>query len=258
MRASIILPTADPDAFPAKLSIRLARRTGYEVVPVVSSGPSFSFSRSINQGIMEAGRQELYILLNDDCFMDDGWLDAIISFVNRHPSAGVVGAVLRYPHKRGLQHAGGWIALIPPEFILASARTAPFRALRQVIRRRRWLFPWSFNHYRRVGMNRLDFVTGACLAVTKDCLNLLRDFDESYPMGMEDVDLCLRALRQGFEVGLAMNATGIHYEGFSSQHMQEKKEASVRLFQERWDAQEIWRLTRGIPGKVTHRMGITA
>ncbi len=253
MKVSIIIPTADPEAYPASHAISIAEKEDANVVTVVSSGPDFSYARSVNRGLEKAGQSDLYVLVNDDCFMDEGWLQAMVDFTTNHPHAGIVGAVLRYPGSDRIQHAGGWIALWPMEFIKAATRElAPFWAVRQILKRRKRLFPWMFIHYRRVDSgNRLDYVTGACMMFNQDVLRSLGKFDAVYTMGMEDVDFCLRALKQGFEIGLARGVTGTHFEGYTSGHLRREKEESVALFQEIWDPQAILDLTR-------HRNGVIA
>lgn len=63
---------------------------------------------------------------------------------------------------------------------------------------------------------RVDWVSGACFLVRRELWELLRGFDPSYFMYMEDVDICWRARRTGWEVGYEPDAEVIHVQGVSA------------------------------------------
>lgn len=249
MRVAVVVPTPAAERPLTRRCLEAVASTTRDldvvVHPVESSGPDFRFARSVNRGIHATEDADFWVLLNDDCFVDPGWLPALLETVERHPRVGVVGAVLRYP-QGGLQHAGGWVALRAREYLVEATRQrAPFWALRQILRRRRLFFPWMSGHHRRLRpTNRLDFVTGACLGITAACREAVGDFDERYRMQMEDVDYCLRARQEGLEVGLATEATAVHQEAATSDQLRPAIVESVRRFQEKWSPEAIWSLTR--------------
>lgn len=219
------------------------------VAAIESSGPEFRFSRSINRGIRATPDADAWVLLNDDAFMDAGWLDAMLEAARARPEVGVWGAVLRYPHG-GIQFAGGRIPLTPLEFLAAGARRkAPFWALRR-IRERGWKpYPYMFDHYRSArASHRLDFITGACFLITRACHDKIGGYDEDYKFGAEDIDYCMRALQAGFEIGMATRATGIHIDHASGNALAKENAESNALFVSRWPAEKIRALTRGRKG----------
>ena len=63
---------------------------------------------------------------------------------------------------------------------------------------------------------RVDWVSGACMLVRRRCFDQLGGFDEGYFMYGEDVDLCWRAWRAGWEVGYEPGATVVHVQGVST------------------------------------------
>lgn len=213
--------------------------------PVVSSGPGFRFSRSVNRGIRAHPDADAWVLLNDDCVMEDGWLDAMLGAVRTHPRVGLVGAVLRYPTGR-LQHAGGYVAgKLHYIAHTATVDRAPFWALRRIRSAPRGANPFFF-HYRRVSSrHRLDFVTGACALITKDCLARVGGYDEDYEFAFEDVDFALRALEAGFEVALATQAKGVHLERATGRSLKAEQERSFATFNRKWDRRRIFAATRG-------------
>lgn len=249
VRIAVVVPTASVEQPLARACLARVEATTADldvsVHPVESAGPAFSFSRSVNEGLEATEDADAWVLLNDDCLMDPGWLHAMLDLVDRHPEVGAVGAVLRFPD--GLpQHAGGWIGLTTLEvFLLAARQRRLLDTLPPLLGRRPTSWPFLFGHYRRVGpRNRLDFLTGACLLLTRRCRDRVGTFDEAYPLSAEDVDYCLRTRRADLELGLATAATGIHAEGSTSGHLQARKEAGVRRFRKRWTRDEVWDLTR--------------
>ncbi len=249
MRVAIIIPTSSMEEGFGPRCVETAQRTtgglNTEVHPVVSTGPDFSFSKSINRGIHETPDASLWVLLNDDCLMETGWLQRMLETAERHREVGIVGALLYYPNGM-IQHAGGKISLTPTEFIVEAAKAwAPFWALRESLRRSWGRHPYMFTHYRHLSSRiRLDFITGACFLITRTCLDEIGLFDEEYRIYLEDVDYCLRALQAGFELALCSRAIGTHFEGASTRPLRREKDEGLKFFVNRWDASTIEELTR--------------
>jgi GT2 family glycosyltransferase len=214
---------------------------------IVSSGPDFRIARSLNRGMREATETgaESIVLLNDDAFMDAGWLDAFLAAMRAHPEVGVWGALLRYEDGR-IQHAGAHIPLSPWEFIRAATRhRAPLWALRNIARQRFSWYPYMFEHYRTYdARHRLDFVTGAAALITRACYDKIGGYDEDYLFGTEDADHSLRALEAGFELGMVRRATGIHLDRGSGPAMAPRAKESEAIFRRKWSAARIASATR--------------
>lgn len=245
-----MVPTPDAERDLTKRCVEIvgATTSGFEVdlQVVESSGPEFRFSRSVNRGIRASPDADAWVLLNDDAWMDPGWLRAMVDAAEAHPSAGLVGAVLRFPDGRGLQHAGGYIPLTPREMLAAGLRhRAPRWALARV-REKRWREdPYMYAHWHSVSRrHRLDFVTAACVLVTRAARDKVGLYDEEYLFGSEDVDHSLRALEAGFELALATRATGVHHEGASGKDMGARAQASDATFRAKWPAARIRAATR--------------
>jgi O-antigen biosynthesis protein len=250
-KVAIVIPTADQTREPAATAIARARATtahlGATVHVVESSGPGFRFSRSVNRGIAQAPDADAWVLLNDDCFMDDGWLDAMLDTMRSHPEAGLVGAVLRFPNGR-LQHAGGF-ALKPLLFLAQyTKKFAPFHALRRIRRARvrGHAYVGHFHSLRRG--RRLDLVTGACLLITRVCHARIGGFDEEYEFSMEDVDYNFRALEAGLDLALALDATGEHTSRATGGGLRPQITRSEARFFAQWPTERVRKVTRA-PGR---------
>ncbi|MFO1534401.1 MAG: hypothetical protein ABR586_01915, partial [Thermoplasmatota archaeon] len=199
---------------------------------------------SVNRGMDEAPDADAWILLNDDCFMDEGWVEQMLDAVRCHPEAGVVGALLRFPDGR-VQHAGGYLTG-PLPFLLhnAFANRAPLWALRQLRRLRGHGMAYSGHYHRLDPRHRLGFVTGACLLVTRECRERIGGFDEEYAFGYEDLDYCLRALDAGLELAMATEARGVHLQTATGGGLRDAWARSETVFQSRWGRGRVLELTR--------------
>lgn len=191
-----------------------------DCVRVPYSGP-FNFAAMNNLGAGHA-TGDVLVFLNDDAEpLDSVWLSAMLAHANRR-EVGAVGARLLYP-SGAIQHAGMVIGILEGAGHLhRNTFGSPY---------------WNWLPFTR----NVSAVTGACLAIRRSVFAELDGFDESFPVNYNDVDLCLRARRAGYEVLVEPAAVLRHYECQSRQ-------AGVRLeerylFEQRWAA---W-LERGDP-----------
>ncbi len=73
-------------------------------VQVISNPENYGFAVACNQGA-NAARGEFLLFLNNDTIPTDGWLNALVDEVERHPDVAVVGSKLLYEDGT-IQHAG--------------------------------------------------------------------------------------------------------------------------------------------------------
>lgn len=162
------------------------------------------FSKTVNVGLRTAlaeGHDAL--LVNQDIqFLRAGWLEAMLGCTEQsgHPAA-IVGARLLYPSGL-IQHAGiyysrfyGWydhrFRYAPAELAEANVRhTCPVTAALQLIRH--------------------------------DTLERIGVYDETFVMGHEDVDYCLRTLDAGLSCVYEPAASALHHESAIRGRLEEK------------------------------------
>ena len=266
-KLDVIVPTADQSKFPASESIpRNRQATGWgdsiRFIVVEASGPDFSFARSINFGLKQTRRDVSVLLLNDDCFLDDHWLLPTLSAVRSHPDA-IIGGLLRFPNqidgngnvwsgRKALnhiggeyQHAGGFIPTTIRENVSAMFRfaiwhAAPLWVLRQipaVVKGDGFRFPGHFHSLKP--SHRINLVTAAAMILTPEAREIVGPFDEDFPLGFEDTDYCLRALEADFEMCLATDLSGFHFESLTTRHLEDRKRESYQVFAKKWPTSRI-------------------
>ncbi len=174
-------------------------------------GP-FDFAAMNNMAAREA-KGDVLVFLNDDVApIAPGWLEALVAQAER-TDVGIAGALLEYPDGT-IQHAGIVMGI-------AGAAAHPLRGMRESP-----LWTWA-----RLARN-VSAVTGACLAVRKAVFEMLGGFDAAFPVNYNDVDLCLRARRAGYEVVLESRARLVHDEARTRDPRTSEDERGLLL--QRW------------------------
>jgi N-acetylglucosaminyl-diphospho-decaprenol L-rhamnosyltransferase len=127
------------------------------------------------------------LLLNPDVTVPDGFLDEALATARRlsetDPQAGVVGFRLRNRDGSGQASAGPFPTLLGTVAGMVLPRS-----------RRKC------RHLAAEGKQEVDWVTGGCLLVRRDCFEQLGGLDETFFLYYEDVDFCRRASDAGWSV----------------------------------------------------------
>ena len=172
----------------------------------------FNFSRAVNKGIALASGDLILLLNNDIEVIEPGWLREMACCF-AYPGTGIVGARLLYPD-RTIQHAGVIVGFgnYAGHWFVGKSQNFPG--------------PMARLHVRQ----SLSAVTGACMLISRDCLEKTGPFDEKFfAVAYNDIDFCLRAGQQGYRVVWTPFATLIHHE--SASRGSDEKAANVERFQ---------------------------
>lgn len=196
------------------------------------------FIAACNDGAALA-RGEYLVFLNNDTAPQPGWLDTLLATFDEHPDTGLVGAQLLYPDGR-LQEAGGVVWKDASADKLGHLQPPRHPA---------------FDYVRRV-----DYCSGAAIAVPRTLFLLLKGFDSRYaPAFYEDTDLAFRVRSKGLQVLYQPSAKVMHVEGATIgvdiRHGVKKFQASNQLkFRERWACDLAENHDHGVPAsRVTDR-----
>jgi GT2 family glycosyltransferase len=97
-------------------------------------------------------------------------------------------------------------------------------------------------------LSRRRFVSGAVLLLRGTAIDSVGTFDERFFLYAEETDWQLRALRAGWRVGLAPDATAVHLSGGTSVDPVRREllfDASAERFARKWYGTFGWQLFRG-------------
>jgi GT2 family glycosyltransferase len=198
-------------------SVEMVRRE-FPSVTLIVSPENPGYGAASNRAISRCGA-EYILLLNSDTELRPGALRALGSYLERHQRVGVVGP-----------------RLLNPDGTLQES-CFPFpRPLLPLTRRR----TGDFTHDRP---GRVPWVVGAALAIRRTAFEGAGGFDESYHMYFEEVDLCYRLGKAGWETHFTPDAEVIHLIGAST-----RQRRAEMLLRTRLSSLEFYRRHhRGIP-----------
>lgn len=170
-------------------------------VVVLSNDRPAGLSTNLNRGIA-ATTAPWVVVANPDAVADPGAVETLLRFATSHPRAGVLGPRLRtsdsewQPSRRRFPTVSGTVV-----------RRTPLRHLLRPQERQR-------SHYlldeEVRGPVAADWMLGAFLLLRRAMLDELGGFDEGFRLYGEDIDLCYRAARAGWERWYVPAATVVH------------------------------------------------
>ncbi len=176
------------------LAHRLRRLPG---VSLRRFGSNHGFARAVNEG-WRLSQGEWLLLLNPDVTLPPAFLDEALALVNRlgraEPRLGIIGLQLRDSDGSQQFSAGPFPTLCSTLLGLARPRS-----------RRKYYAQQADSR------QAVDWVTGCCLLVRRDCLEKLGGFDRDFFLYYEDVDLCRRARDQGWSVAFEPALSVVHH-----------------------------------------------
>lgn len=164
-------------------------------ITVLRNETALGFVRTCNKGGVVA-RGRYIVMLNNDTEVGPRWLDELLHVFRTQDRVGMVGAKLLYPNGT-LQEAGGivWNNGDPWNYGRGANPYDP-----------------RYNYLRDV-----DYLSGACVMLSKPLWDDLRGFDELFaPAYFEDTDLAFRVRAKGLRTIYMPFCEIIHFEGISS------------------------------------------
>ena len=174
-------------------------------VHLIENAENLGFARANNQAI-DLANGKYVLLLNSDTEVHPGAFAALIAFMEKTPKAGAAGAHL-LNGDRTLQPAcqpmlTPWREFVRLLFLDRFFHVATYSAS--------W---WATDEPRQT-----EVIKGACLMLRHTALEEVGSLDSSYFMYTEEVDLCYRLGKAGWQLWWVPAAKVTHYgEGSSSQ-----------------------------------------
>ncbi|HEX8100456.1 MAG TPA: glycosyltransferase family 2 protein [Actinomycetota bacterium] len=177
----------------------------YPDVQLIRNRDNRGFAPAANQGI-RATAAPFVLLLNPDAEIVAGTLGGLLKVARDHPRAAAIGPLIRepggriYPSARKVPRAGEalghlFLGLIRPN--------------------NRWSRAYTMADWDRRSERSVDWVSGSCLLLRRSVLDEVGLMDEAYFFGVEEVDLCTRLRRAGWDVLFTPEVEVLHQVGVS-------------------------------------------
>src|SRR5262249_55675556 len=181
-----------------------AVRAGFPDARVVANSANVGFSRANNLGL-RAARGEHVLVLNSDCEVRPGAVEALAAVLDARPDVAIVGP--RTVGSDGRPQVSFGPRLTPlgewrQRRLVRGGREGRADVLREVAAL-------------AAREQEPDWVSASCLLARRRALDAVGGFDESFFLYEEDVDLCLRVRAAGGRVVYTPTAEVVHHLGRS-------------------------------------------
>ncbi len=181
-------------------------RDQFPEVHLIQNQGNVGFASANNQAIRQCKGRYVF-MLNPDTLAYENALDPLVDFLDKNPKTGAVGSRLLNPDG----------SLQPSCF--------PFPTLGRELWRMfhlDTLYPvalYRMERWDRTQPKSVDMVQGTALALRHTALNEVGLLDEDFFMYSEEVDLCYRLKKSGWDLYWIPTSRVVHYGGQSTQQM---------------------------------------
>ncbi len=180
---------------------------------------NYGYAEGNNKGLTQAKQEksDYYLLLNNDTVLSPDFLDKMVAALEANPKLGAVGPTIYFATPNGqkqdeIWYAGGWLnfaaggahhkTALPSQIAAADKPISNQPA--QLIAESAQVEP-------------TQFITGCCFLIRAEAIRKLGTlFDPQFFAYGEDVDLCQRLVRAGYQLGYVPQARIWHKLASSS------------------------------------------
>jgi GT2 family glycosyltransferase len=146
------------------------------------------------------GGATYYVLPNSDIEVTPGWISPVLSLLEANPQiAACQPKILSYSERTMFEHAGAAGGFVD--------------WLGYVFCRGRVFATFETDHGQYDNNRSIFWATGACLFIRSDLFHRAGGFDASFFAHMEEIDLCWRLQRLGYEIWACGQSTVYHVGG---------------------------------------------
>ena len=175
-------------------------------VVCLANEENLGFAGGTNQAT-ECASGEFFVMLNPDTEVQPGALEHLVAFLRGRAWVGAVGARLTGP-------GGERQPTCHPFPTLALTLYAQL-GLHRLFPRSRIFGGYDMTWWDHAAPRRVDWASGACLAVSREAWERVGPLDDGYFIYSEDVDWCYRLTQAGLECWYLPEAEVIHHEAAS-------------------------------------------
>ncbi|MFI5268580.1 MAG: glycosyltransferase family 2 protein [Chloroflexota bacterium] len=182
-------------------------RAEFPEVRLIANASNAGFGAANNQALTDSeGRYVLF--LNPDAEVRPGAIGRLLAFIDQRPRVACVGPKLLNPDG-STQPSRRSFPGVATAFVESTVLQRHLGGLK------------ALSRFYRSGQpedepQKVDWLVGACLLVRRAALDEVGAFDERFFMYSEEMDLCYRFRRAGYEVWYVPEAEVLHHEAASS------------------------------------------
>lgn len=160
-------------------------------VRLITNKENLSFSAANNKAVKESRSKYILLINNDVEVIDENWLNILVDELSSDKKVAAVGPILLYPNYT-IQSASINININNDKMLELATEN---------------------KKYRHSGY--VESITGGCLLIERAFYNKIGGLDERFFYGQEDIDFCLKILRERMKIKLVANCELIHHESYT-------------------------------------------
>jgi GT2 family glycosyltransferase len=180
-------------------------REKYPDVRLFVNDKNVGFGKTVNEGL-RAATGAYILVLNNDTWMHEGALDAMIEFLDTHPDVGIVGPKV-------LSGDGSLQQQCRRHVPTPTAALFYFTGIAKLFPKNPNVAGYLMTAADEHQTTEVDAVSGACLMVRRTVVDTVQGFDPEYYLYGEDMDFCWRTKLAGWKVVYYPKASITHFGG---------------------------------------------
>ena len=180
-------------------------REKFPDVRLFANEKNVGFGKTVNVGLRET-RSQYVLVLNNDTWMHEGALDALVNFLDTHADTGIVGPKV-------LNGNGAIQQQCRRRIPTPMAALLYFTGIAKMFPKNPKVAGYLMTAADENATTEVDSVSGACLMVRRDVLDKIQGFDPDYFLYGEDMDFCWRTKLAGWKVIYFPGAIITHFGG---------------------------------------------
>lgn len=199
----VVIDNASGDGSDALIASWIEDNPHQTPIRLIRSETNSGFSGGHNQGFT-AVSANYYLVLNSDAALRPGFLSKILESAQNNPNAGLIAP--RLEDEDGTVQTSCFKFHRPATEFIRGACSGPVTRLLD-----RWNLPLGPTP----DPMHIEWASFACILVRSQMITDIGLMDEGYFLYFEDVELCLRARRAGWDLLYVPEARAIHHRGGS-------------------------------------------
>jgi GT2 family glycosyltransferase len=210
-------------------------------VKLITNNKNIGFAPANNQALRQCSGKFI-MLLNSDTLMLEDTINRIVSFMEQHPEAGVVGCKLLNTDGSLQPSATSFPNVIKDTVGIALKgnvlKNNPVtRAIMSRVGRILGMSASRFDEHLQT--KETDYPRGACFTMRREALDQVGLLDEEYFFTGEEMDWCYRAKQKGWKVYYYPEAAVIHHDHGATKQIMGKvfvqtRKSALRFYQKHY------------------------
>jgi GT2 family glycosyltransferase len=184
-------------------------RKAFPEIELIEISENRGYAGGYNEAL-KGRNADYFILLNSDAEPESGWLNPLISLVEKDPEVGAIQPkLLDYYQRNKFEYAGACGGHID-KFGYPFCRGRIFGNV-------------EVDHGQYDGMQEVFWATGACFMVRREAWELASGLDETFFAHMEEIDLCWRLQLLDYKVMVCPESIVYHMGGGTLSNLSPRK-----------------------------------